>query len=144
MANRNYTQFSYGFEKFPVTLYAVAEGNAGADMVLKAPNADGSLKTAGASGYKGVKSITYDAATGRFVINLTDSYNRLLALHMIAESIDHTTAATVSSVMVYDKTLTGASPLIKVGVYNLAGALANPTTNVRLYFTITLSNSNSN
>lgn len=71
MANRQFgSQFSYGFERMPVRLYArVSFGVSGA------PTLDTNIK-------QGVASISRTSA-GLYVLTLQDVYNRLLALNIM-------------------------------------------------------------
>ena len=143
MAGRHYTQFSYSLEKQPVTLYAISVGaGAGADMTMQywSP-ATNALATAPAGGAKGVKSITYNAATGKYKINLQDPYQRLLGIDVVTQAVDGATAPTTPAFYVESITPGGATPNIAVVVTNAAGAATAPTTNCRFYWTIQLSNS---
>ena len=143
MAGRHHNQFSYSFEKYPVTLYAIAEGaGAGVDMVMKYWNpATKALATAPTGGTKGIKSVTYNAATGKYKINFQDTYQRLLSFGVSTEAVDGATAPTTPTAYVESNTPGGATPNVAIVVTNAAGTATAPTTNCRFYFCIEMSNS---
>lgn len=143
MAGRHFSQFHYSMEKMPVTLYAIAVGaGAGADMTFQYWNpATGALATAPSGGFKGIKSVTYNAATGKYKINLTDTYQRLLAFQVSAQAVDGSTAPTTPTAYIESIAVASANPYVAIVVTNGAGTATAPTTNCRFYFAITLSNS---
>jgi hypothetical protein len=143
MAGRQFNQFHYGFEKFPVTLYAISVGaGAGADMTLQYwnPNTK-ALATAPTGGWKGIKSVSYNAATGKYKIKLQDTYQRCLGIDAVAEAVDGSTAPTTPAFYKESESMAAADPYVAVVVTNAAGTATAPTTNCRFYWTITLSNS---
>jgi hypothetical protein len=79
MAGRHYNQFSYGLEKYPVTLFAEIVGAGASVPLLK--NQLGATVT----GFHGIKSITRNGA-GDYTITLQDTYQRFLDLNITMAS----------------------------------------------------------
>lgn len=143
MAGRHTNQFMHSHEKKPVKLYCIAVGaGAGADMTMQywSPTT-GALATAPTGGTKGIKSVTYNADTGKYKINLQDTYQRMLAFQVSAQAVDGSTAPTTPTAYVESITPGGASPNIAIVTTNGAGTATAPTTNCRFYFEITMSDS---
>ncbi len=96
MANRYLEQFSYGFEKYPVTVNGWFLGTVGADLVLKKPNTTGTgTVTAPTGGWKGIKACTFNA-TGDYTFKFQDTYQALLGVDINILSVDGATAAPVT------------------------------------------------
>ena len=144
MAGRHFTQFMYTHEKQPVKLYALATGAGNADMTLQYLTPAGTLTTAPTGGVKGIKSITYLAAAGKFRITLQDSYFRLLGLNIATLAVDGATQPVAPNYQIFAQAVgTATGGTIDVWFYAPAGTvLTSPTSNSRLYIEITLSNSN--
>ena len=144
MAGRQTNQFFHTHERKPVQLYCVAVGaGAAADMVLQYFNpATGALATAPTGGTKGIKSVTYNAATGKYKINLQDTYCRMLGFSVSVQAVDGVTAPVTPQAYVESITPGGATPNIAIVTTSGAGVATVPTSNSRFYFTITMSDSN--
>jgi hypothetical protein len=144
MAGRQTNQFFHTHERKPVRLYAIAVGaGAGADMTMQYWNpSTQALATAPAGGAKGIKSVAYNAATGKYKINLQDTYQRLLGFSITAQAVDGSTAPTTPTGYIESITPGGATPNVAIVVTNAAGTATAPTTNCRFYFTLDLSDSN--
>lgn len=149
MANRTFTQFSYGFEKFPVTLYATVDFNASSAPVLKSwtipgSGAAGSYATAGATGYKGVKSIVR-TAQGKYTVTLSDPYIRIIDFQYAFKAIDGITSPLALNIFVMTEAVASATPTIVLGATGSAGStsLTDLGANDRVLFTFILSNSTS-
>ena len=142
MANRYFNQFQYGFEKTPVKLYATILFATTAAAVIRAWNGV-VYSTAGATGYRGVKSITRNG-TGDFTIRLSDPYNRLLGATVDFVSADGSTpiVANGKPQVIVDNVGSATDPYVRMLFVNAGGSATDPTANDRGLLSFTLSNSN--
>lgn len=128
MANRQFrSEFRFGFEAMPVSLFAkVTFGASGAPT----------LSNAG-----GVKSITRNSA-GDYSILLQDNYNRLMHLkHVYDETGNAGTAPAAPGMFIKSNTVTSLSaPTLRV-VLNSAGTPTDPASGEVILLEIVLSNS---
>jgi hypothetical protein len=144
MAGRQTNQFMHTHERKPVKLFGIAVGaGAGADMTMQYWNpVTQALATAPAGGTKGIKSVAYNAATGKYKINLQDTYQRMLAFQVFVQAVDGTTAPVTPTAYVESITPGGATPNVAIVTTTGAGVATAPTTNSRFYFELTMSDSN--
>jgi hypothetical protein len=134
MAGRQTNQFMHTHERKPVKLFGIAVGaGAGADMTMQYWNpVTQALATAPAGGTKGIKSVAYNAATGKYKINF----------QVFVQAVDGTTAPVTPTAYVESITPGGATPNVAIVTTTGAGVATAPTTNSRFYFELTMSDSN--
>ena len=144
MSGRNYRTGSYSHQAKSVRLWGWAVGaGAGADMTLQYWNpSTKAIATAPSTGWQGIKSVTYNAATGKYKINLQDRFNYLLGFNVCAVALDGSTAPVtptmyIESIAVNDAT----APSLAVVTTNGAGTATAPTSNTRFMFCLVLSDS---
>lgn len=77
MAGRQFNQFSYSLEKYPVSIYATVDGNGVTSAILQQVSPAGAFSAAGTGGFRGVKSVVRNGV-GDWTITLQDNYQRLL------------------------------------------------------------------
>lgn len=145
MSGRNYRRGFYHHDAYAVKLYCWCVGaGAGADMTLQYWNpSTQAIATAPTGGWRGIKSVTYNAATGKYKINLQDTFQYLIHFNMEVLALDGSTAPVTPTGYIESVTVTGATPNVAIVVTNAAGTATAPTTNSRFYFELTLGNSTS-
>ena len=125
MASRMYTQFSYSLEKYPVTIWAVVSFGTTGAPTLNSWNssqflpASAALATAGATGYRGVRSVAR-SSQGTFLFTFQDAYVRLLG----------------ADVLFYVSAGNPAAPGLSCSI-NAITTVATPTLTVRTLQTVT-------
>lgn len=127
MANRLFnSQFRFGFERMPVSLFAkVSIGAAGA------PTLSNSL---------GIASIARNSA-GNYTITLQDVYNRLMHVkHVYDETSNGGTAPLAPGMFISSNQVSAATPTIRI-VLNSGGTATDPANGEILLLEIVLSNS---
>lgn len=127
MANRLFnSQFRYGFERMPVSLFAkITFGAAGAPTLSNA---------------LGIKSVVRNSA-GDYTITLQDNYNRLLMVkHVFDETSNSGTAPASPGMFIKSNQVSAATPTLEV-VFNAAGTATDPASTEIVLLEIILNNS---
>jgi hypothetical protein len=141
MSNRNYTERFYTHEKYPVRIFCNLLGT-GATAPTLQKWTGAALGTAGATGYRGVKSIARNG-TGDYTITFQDKFNRLLGMSCSVLAVDGSTTPLVTQCWikaVVPGATGGATVRLLFYLYNPATP-ADANTNEELYLTFDWSNS---
>jgi hypothetical protein len=125
MANRYFSQFQLSLEKQVAHLFG--------RMTIGASGAP----TLDVSNSKGIASITR-SASGKYVITLSDTYNRFLGIN--ATRITASASSAPSMYVVSEQVGTAGAPQITVQ-FNSAGTAADPASGEDIRFHIILKNS---
>jgi len=141
MANRYLNQFSYSFERMPVTVCAQTLGGASITLQAWQPNTQ-TYATASTGGFHGVKSVTHNS-TGDFTFKFQDNYLRFLGFGM--SILATTTTPTALAAYVKDGglnlTASGGATIEVITCLGSATAAEIPAANVA-YWEFYFSNSN--
>ena len=127
MANRRFgSQFRFGFERMPVSLFAkLTFGSSGAVTLTHG---------------LGIKSVVKNS-TGDYTITLQDNYNSLMCVkHVYDETSNSGTAPLAPSMFIKNNAVTSTTPTIEI-VLNSAGTATNPASGEILLLEIILNNS---
>jgi hypothetical protein len=143
MSNRYTNPWQHTFERQKIELEIVFDGNTTSNPILKAWNpTTHAYVTAGASGYRGVKSVTR-TGVGIYRIDLQDRYQRLLSFNFACYAIDETNAPVTGDAYVKIQTFNAATaPSLSIVTYG--NAIATPVeldVNTRCYVNVSFSNS---
>lgn len=146
MANRNLTQFAYGFEKMPVQLDAyITIGSTGAATLkywVPAAGGGGAYASAPTGGYRGIASIARNT-TGDYTITLQDTYQRLLGWDVKFQAATTGTAVApiVSLCTTTTNVATSTGGTVRFKTQSATGTAADPASGEIMYVSLRLSNS---